>query len=289
MIAGVSSYSFEKALQAGEINIMEIPQKASDMGFLAIDFIDGHIERDAEPFIMAEKLKEKCRQAGLVISNYAVSGNFFRTPDYKDEVERLKQKVDIAVALGASNMRHDIAYGLPQGGKIRTFYDALPILSAGTREVSEYAAKKGIKTTSENHGFFMQDSTRLELFVSQVTCENYGLLIDIGNFACVDEDPVIAVSRLAPLAFHVHVKDFIIKKGGVSANIKEQGWFSTRGGNALRGTVLGHGNIPVEQCLRILKAAGYNGAVALEFEGIESALIAIEWGAKNLIKMLKEL
>ncbi len=32
-----------------------------------------------------------------------------------------------------------------------------------------------------------------------------------------------------------------------------KGWFGTRGGAFLRGTVIGHGVVPVEACLRILK------------------------------------
>ena len=65
----------------------------------------------------------------------------------------------------------------------------------------------------ENHGFFCQDSDRVELLVNKVAHKNFGLLVDMGNFLCVDEDPAVAVGRCAPYAFNVHVKDFIKKSG----------------------------------------------------------------------------
>ena len=64
----------------------------------------------------------------------------------------------------------------------------LPTIAANARKVTEYAATLGIKTCSENHGTIAQDSYRVEKLFSAVAHENYGLLVDMGNFACVDED-----------------------------------------------------------------------------------------------------
>ena len=46
--------------------------------------------------------------------------------------------------------------------------------------------------------------------------------------------------------------------------------------------ILGHGNVPVYQCLRILKQSGYDGYVSIEFEGMEDNLPALEIGLENL-------
>ena len=66
------------------------------------------------------------------------------------------------------------------------------------------------------------------------------------------------------------------------------GWFPTRAGNRLRGAVLGHGEVPVAQCLGILKRAGYNGIVSLEFEGIEEPVRGITLGLANLRRAAAE-
>lgn len=139
---------------------------------------------------------------------------------------------------------------------------------------------------TENHGYFSQDSIRLEKLVSRVADENFGLLVDIGNFLCADEDPVQAVGRLAPYAFYAHAKDFHQKSG--NGPDPGTGFFRTRGGNYLRGAIIGHGDVPVGQCLYALKAAGFDGWLGLEFEGMEDCLTGISIGFSNLKRALEQ-
>ena len=47
-------------------------------------------------------------------------------------------------------------------------------------------------------------------------------------------------------------------------------------GSYLRGTVAGHGVVPIRRCLETLKKAGYDGVVSYEFEGMEENLSALE-------------
>jgi sugar phosphate isomerase/epimerase len=46
--------------------------------------------------------------------------------------------------------------------------------------------------------------------------------------------------------------------------------------------VIGHGEVPIVQCLRIMKRAGYEGVLSIEFEGIEEPLRGIAIGLANL-------
>ena len=119
----------------------------------------------------------------------------------------------------------------------------------------------GVLTMTENHGFFSQDSDRVEKLYTAVNHPNFALLCDMGNFMCADENPALAVARVAPYTRYVHAKDFIWR----SYNDADpgEGAFQTRAGNYLRGTIVGHGNVPVKQCLHILKAAGYDGTIAI--------------------------
>jgi hypothetical protein len=80
----------------------------------------------------------------------------------------------------------------------------------------------------ENHGFFAQDSARVEKLLNAVNHPNFGWLVDMGNFVCADEEPYKAVGIAAPYAFHVHAKDFHIKSGMLPN--PGQGWFRSRGG-----------------------------------------------------------
>jgi len=128
---------------------------------------------------------------------------------------------------------------------------------------------------------------RVLKIVNAVNSPNYGLLIDMGNFTCADERPDLAYGNTIPVAFHAHVKDMFLRSGSLPD--PGAGWFKSRGGNYIRCTILGHGDVPVRQCLSMLKAAGYQGYVSLEFEGMEPCMQAIEISIANLKRYIAEI
>ena len=67
-----------------------------------------------------------------------------------------------------------------------------------------------------------------------------------------------------------------------------EGLILTRGGNWLRGAIIGQGNVPVKQCIRIMKRAGYDGYLSIEFEGKEDCIYGITTGFANLKKYINE-
>ncbi|WP_322173449.1 sugar phosphate isomerase/epimerase family protein [Acutalibacter caecimuris] len=286
----VSLYSFFSAIRNGELTPLACIAKAKEMGFDAIeavDFVMGASSPEEMPE-QAKKIKEEADKQGLAISSFAVGADLLNgmdgSGDTAKEIARVKSMVDIAAILGAPRMRHDITMG--QKGSPRSYAALVPQLAESVREITEYAAGKGIVTMTENHGFFSQDSERVELLYNTVNHPNFGLLCDIGNFTCADENPATAVARVAPYTRYVHAKDFIIKN--YYDNDPGEGAFQTRAGNYLRGTVIGHGNVPVKQCLHILKAVGYDDTIAIEFEGMEPALTAIRVGLANLKRYWEE-
>lgn len=285
MIYAVSTYSFHRALRSGAIAFLDIPAAVRDMGFDALEFAQAGLPEGETTSGMARKLKAKCEAVGLPIVNYTVGADFVKS-EPADEIDRLRGEVDTARLLGVNGMRHDAASGPKPEDGIRTFDDALPRIAGGCREVAEYAAQFGIRTMVENHGFFVQESRRVERLVTEVGHPNFGLLIDIGNFLCADDDPALAVGRLAPYAFHVHIKDFFTRSG--QRPDPGEGWFMSRGGNFLRGTIVGHGDVSVGQCVCLLRRAGYDGALSIEFEGMEDNLHAVRLGLDCLKRLSKE-
>ena len=276
----VSSYSFQPMLKSGEISQLGLIKKVKEMGFDGIEFTDLSPENGLSEREYAQMLREESERLNLPIVNYTIGAELINRP-LDEECERLFGKVDVAAILGASGMRHDATGGFEGAkGRFCGFDQALPTLIEGCRRVTEYAAEKGVSTMVENHGFFAQDSDRVEKLVTGVANENFGLLVDIGNFACADDPSDKAVGRVAKYAKYVHVKDFHIKSG--SEPDPGRGFFRSRAGNYLRGAIIGHGNIPVAQCIGILKRAGYDGYVSIEFEGIEQTLKGIEIGLENL-------
>ena len=287
MQIGVSSYSYSRLIRSGAMTEFDAILKTAELGFDVIEFSSLNPPGN-QPFEQyAPDVRAACKEAGLPIANYTVGADFINGSEgNRDaEVERVKDEVRIAHLLGAPGMRHDATRGFPisrPGG--RSFDDAVALLAPAIRTVTEFAADLGVRTMVENHGLFCQDSDRVEKLVNAVNHENFGVLIDMGNFLCVDEPPDTAVGRLIPYAFHVHAKDFHTKPG--TAPDPGEGWFRTRGGNYLKGTVVGHGEVPLASCLHVLSRQGYDGVLSIEFEGMENPVDGVRIGLENLKRYL---
>lgn len=279
MKLAVSAYSFEGYVREGKLTQLTCVAKAAEMGFSAIEFTDLKADGLDAQKRLAEEIRKEAERVGIAVAAYTIGGCLFKDSREEEaaEVARLRDQLDVAALLGAPLLRHDVCYSLGKTGAGRSFDLMLPYIAENARAVTEYAATLGIRTCTENHGRIAQDSDRVERLFNAVAHDNYGLLIDVGNFLGVDEDPAIAVSRLAPYAFHVHVKDFTRKMEKDASHPH-----ATRAGTYLGGAVIGEGIVPVKRCLNILKEAGYDGYVSIEFEGREDCVAAIERGHANL-------
>lgn len=270
MKIGVSSYSFAKYMKATGCDLFEVCRIAKEIGFEAIEFTKIETE---DPISTAKKLRAYCASIGLGIASHTIGADFLNG-DPDEILKTLYEYVDIAEALGAPLMRHDVCYSLPEG---MTWQEAAKKMAPLIRKVTQYAKSKGIRTCSENHGYIFQDSERVEYLINEVNDENYGWLVDVGNFLCADEYPLEGVRRALPYVVHVHVKDFLYRKTD-ELYINPDGFFNTRNGNLLRGTILGHGDVPVAACIKLLREVGYDGVFSLEFEGAEENIPALQMG-----------
>ena len=282
----VSSYCYRNLLGKDGFTLFDVVRHARQAGFDEIEFSEFAPPEGDTLTDYAEELRDACDAAGLPVVNYAVGADFIDGSggDPAKEAARVKGHVDVAKALGARLFRHDICHGRKCPAACHTYRDVIKKAAAHVRDVAGYAEAMGIRTMSENHGYLMQDSHRMEELVAAVGHPNFGLLVDFANFMCADEASLAALPTVMPYAFHVHAKDFLWKDGAQER--PDESWLLTRQGHYLRGTVLGHGDVPVGQCLRFIRDAGYGGAVTLEFEGLESPICAIELGLAHLRRHL---
>ncbi len=278
MRIGVSSYSFSSYIASHpNTTYTEICTIAKEIGFDGIEFVNldafGGVLGEAST-AHAARIRTHCKEIGLDIFAYTVGADLL-AQNREEQVEATKRSIDIAHALGAKVLRHDLTWNLPQG---MSWQDAIPVMFPSVREITEYAQQAGIRTCSENHGFIFQNPERVKAVIDCVAHPNYGWLVDIGNFMCTDCDSLASVRIAAPYAFHVHAKDFKkIDAGGIT----------TPAGNHIAGTILGHGVVDIQACMDELKKAGYEGTVSLEFEGPEDPIEAIKEGYQVLSRCAK--
>lgn len=299
MKIGLSSYSLNANIQRGQMNLLDAMRFAAEKGAehfevvpIGFSFYDDEKGFD-DAFI--EQVKTLSDELDLPLSNYAVGADLIDEDAalQKAAIERTCRQVDVAAKLGVKTMRHDISFRRFADSAL-AFEKYLPIAVRAIREIADYAKELGITTTSENHGGFFNGSDRMIRLVDAVGRDNYGLLLDCGNFICVDEDPLIAVKKCAPMAKMVHLKDFYVRRLDNSAKNRQFAlggmgpWFSSVSGEyMLRGSIVGQGDLDLWSTVAELKKVGYDGYVSIEFEGFENCEQGSEIGMKTAKYMLE--
>jgi sugar phosphate isomerase/epimerase len=279
MKLGVSLYSLNSRLRAGAMDLPGAVKwiKAAGADHMEVSASGFDLERNP---LLTDLLVNTTKDVGIEVTNYLIGADFLSddAAARQDEINRVKRHVDIAARFGAKLMRHDVVPWGYRDEDPHAFERHLPILAEACAAIADYAAERGITTTVENHGFHVQASDRMLRLVQAVNRSNFRLTLDIGNFLCVDEEPAEAVGRCLPYAATVHIKDFLVRPADRNPG---EGWLHTPGGNYLRGTIFGHGDLNVHRILRSIKESGYDGTFSLEFEGPEACEDAILAGLRN--------
>ncbi len=294
MKIGLTSYSMNAYIEPGLLPVTEVMRFAKENGAEHIELVPfGFTLYDDKTGVFNEALIEEIRalsqELALPLSNYAVLGDLLKPnpAEREAEVERLKRHIDVAAKLGLSTMRHDVSsFRRPlETNTPAAFEEAFPLCVETCTALSEYAAQFGITTLVENHGFFVNGADRVLRLMEAVDRDNFGLLLDTGNFACVDEDCTVAVQKCAPYAKMVHLKDFYKRPATLLAGVgglfrcDAGSWFSTNSGlTMLRGSILAQGDLDVWTSLRLIRDAGYDGYVSVEFEGMEDGKLGSIFG-----------
>ena len=282
MKLGMSCYCLDGAMDKG-MTVDEVIDFAAAHGCEHIEFVPFHLEFVRPDLSLNEELcdhvREKCASAGIEISTYSVNGNLLMEDEAEQarEIERIKRHIDAAERMGLKRMRFDVAsFRRPfSTNTIYNFRKEFPQMVKNGGLLCDYAAGKGINIVMENHGFFINGSDRVLSLIQSINRPNLKMTVDVGNFLCVDEDPVAAVKKCLPMAEMIHLKDFYIRKKEQLPDQTEMfncdngSWFETMGGKMLRGSILGQGDMDVWEILRLIKHSGFDGYISLEFEGME--------------------
>ncbi len=288
MKVGISAYSFHRCSPA--LSIFEILDKIKEIGATGVDFIP-ELKKEGVTIDLelAKEIRAYLDTIGLEAACMCQGAEFFGDRTIEEEKNRIiNERLPVAKALGCPVMRIDVTFkGLPASETNRSYDRIIELVAPAFKEIAEAAEAMGIKLCTENHGRISQAADRIEKLINTVAHKNFGALVDMGNFTGVDGNHVWSVSTLAPYAFHVHAKDLFIRSGMLEN--PGRGYNLTKGCNYCRSTIVGHGSVPVKQCLKALSVAGYAGYVSIEFEGIEDPILGNTIGFENLKRYLEEI
>lgn len=223
MLLGLETFSYHLAFAFGKMDIFGFIRKTVDFG---LDGVEINVEGDDLAHLGSEDPGFLAEVRSLIEAN-----NLYIELDTRDtNPQNLTRVLKICNALGADRMRvfssmgGDVQAELEQA--VRDFREVLPL-----------CADYGIKIAYENHEF--ETSHDVLKVVREVDSEFVGTHVDTGNSMMVWEDPIEAITNMAPYAVSTHFKDHIV------IMLNEQ--------PMVVGVPLGTGSTNCAECFRILR------------------------------------
>ncbi|NLJ26175.1 MAG: sugar phosphate isomerase/epimerase [Firmicutes bacterium] len=278
MQIAVSMWSLHREFYSRRLDVVGFVKWAADAKADGVELLDVFWKDfDTE----GPKVLDVLEKTNLKVGAYAV-GNNFVIPDPEARAQQVKiitRGVDMAKYLNTKVVRvfaGDLAEGI-------AFDAARGWIVAGLREAAAYAKEHGIILALENHGLLAGKGDQVQGLIADVGSTALKATIDTGNFLLVDEEPTDAVKILAPLAGHVHFKDFR------PANAEEAPSYPALSGKRFVGTIIDEGVVDTREILRLLQDSGYRGWLSVEFEGLEEEKIGASRSIANLAATLADL
>lgn len=258
---------------------------AKDAGFAGVE-ITNMAELSTPDVAKAEALGEMARTLGLEIVCMSM-GIRLECENWPEQVEILKRYINVTRALGAKMFHHTFVPTLGmQPDQMPTFSDVRERLVQAATDVQMYAARFGIDCVYEDQGFLVNGVHDYERLYESLSLPNKGTVADLGNIYFYDEEPARFTAHFLRRVRHVHVKDYLRKNGG--GQFPGRGWYLSKAGDFLRGTVIGHGTTDFVPIFRTLLRGGYDGWYSLEFDGLEDPFQAAILGRENMLYYFEE-
>ena len=281
---GITSYSLSRAVNNDKMSVPEAIKFAAEHGAKHMEIsASGKFILNGNPQLL-QQVKEEVKKAGMVLSSYTLGANFVQpdTASYRKEIDRIKSEVEIAAQLGVTRMRHDCGWRSGEENTQENFEKDFPLFVDACGEIADHAAKYGITTSVENHGFYVQNSERVRRLIVAVGRKNFRTTLDVGNFLCVDEDPVSAVMSNLPYASMIHFKDFHIRRQATPPP-DTAGYIKTLHGKYIRGAITGDGDVDLDTIAKLIKESSYDGFLSVEFEGWGDCIEGCTRAMKNVL------
>lgn len=246
----LAAYSFRDSFKhkdpAKRITLFEFVDFCAEHGCQGAELTSYYFPTPVETEFLI-KLKRHAFLRGIAISGGAIGNNFALPKGEKrdQEIALAKRWVDYSAILGAPHIR---VFAGAKGNLEEA--EARRMCLSALEECSDYAGSKGIFLGLENHGGIVAEPEGLLEIVKAVKSPWFGVNLDTGNFQT--EDPYADLARCAPYAVNVQLKVEIKRRGQSKAEPSD-----------------------LARLMRILREAGYQGYVALEYEAAEDPWQAV--------------
>ena len=192
-----------------------------------------------------EATMQRLSRLGLSIPILTSACKLHREEKWVPTFALARRYVDMAAKIGTKYVRMlGDSYPAP-GGHVRD-----EVVREHLGEIADYAAQRGVVILVETNGVYA-DTARLRKLLEEAGRENTGVIWDINHPAqFFGETPEQTYANVGALVRHVHVKD----------SVKAFEKF-----DKVQYHMIGHGEVPVQEAIRLLLENGYQGFFSLEW------------------------
>ena len=265
MKKAICHYSFHRRCKAEGWTPLRLAEEVAALGVEGVDFHAGLLGGADAVAVAPEQIRSAIAKTGRRLSGLSLSNNFNQADPHelRTQIETVKQWIGVGADLAAPVMRIF-------GGHLKDRYDPQACGEArqhvldALREVVEVAEDRGVVLALENHGGMPCTGEEQVAVIQEVGSEHLRATVDVGNYMSCGQEGHIGTQIAAPFAAYVHFKDFhkVIDERAL------WGWQA-------RPATVGQGDVDLPACLAALKAAGFDGFVALEYEGTDDEALGV--------------
>ena len=252
-----------------------------ELGFDSVEHIENAVPTDASYKLKAlsdaKDMRRELDARGLTVGCYSLVLNLLYD-NVDGQVERAYRDIEYAHTIGSPFFHHTVIHAYDKTAFSYSLNEAFEMVAENLERIARRCNEYGITCLYEPQGLYFNGIVGMRKILSEMKARglNVGVCGDTANSLYVNCMPIDIYKEFRDDIKHVHVKDFLYFKPAELEIVPEGGFFKNRFGNLLRGTILGHGVVPVIECIRLLRQSGYDEGFTLEFEGAEDNLPAIE-------------
>lgn len=239
-ILSCETYSLRDKFRSGELTLETAPAFYRRLGIRGIAINARFVPSWEKDYL--DRLKKIMRDEGRVLTALILDGNMV-SDDAEANRRRIEENQRIMRAahyLGGPLVRINV--GRTGRGDVADQSEGVERAIAAFRQLLPLAKELGLRMTIENHGGPSKTAEGILRIIKETDPAWVGACLDFGNW----EDKAgmyREMERLAPYAYHTHVKSYGFDKYGDETTIDYR------------------------KALNILAATGYGAALSVEFEG----------------------
>lgn len=208
----LNAYSFNKQLSEGQMDLDDLLNFCSDIGFGAVDitayYFPGYPEVPADELLY--DIKRKAFRLGLEISGTGVRNDFTHADKGKrqESIQLVKNWILAAEKLGAPVIR---VFAGHQPYPDHSWEEVAEWMIEDLKECVAFGKAHGVMIGLQNHNGFLRTAEEVIKIIEGVNSEWMGLILDIGSYR--SGDAFAEIEQTIPYAISWQVKENMFVDG----------------------------------------------------------------------------